>query len=97
MNIDIYNPDSYTHGIPHEQFAWLRENAPVYWDEQSQLWVVSRYQQVVEISKNSAVWCSGQGVLPDSDFPISIITMDEPRHLRPKTKSNAGGEFFLQG
>ena len=33
MHIDIYNPDSYCQGIPHEQFAWLRQNAPVYWHE----------------------------------------------------------------
>ena len=33
MKIDVYDPDQYTGGIPHEQFAWLRSNAPVYWHE----------------------------------------------------------------
>jgi len=81
MKINVSDP-SFFAANPYPAYAWLRKNAPVYWDEQSQLWVVSRYQQVLEISKNSEIWCSGQGVLPDSDFPISIITMDEPRHLR---------------
>ena len=33
MKIDVYNPDNYLNGIPHAQFQWLRENAPVHWHE----------------------------------------------------------------
>ncbi len=81
MKINVSDP-SFFAANPYPAYAWLRENAPVYWDEQSQLWVVSRHQEVVEISKNTEVWCSGQGVLPDSNSLISILTMDKPRHLR---------------
>ena len=51
MNIDIYNPDAYTSGIPHEQFAWLRDNAPVHWHEHPAgygYWVLSKHVTQIE-------------------------------------------------
>src|SRR5438876_216949 len=30
VNIDLLDPASFAHGQPHEQFRWLRDNAPVY-------------------------------------------------------------------
>ena len=32
-DIDLYDPDSYVDGVPHEMFATLRREAPVYWHE----------------------------------------------------------------
>jgi cholest-4-en-3-one 26-monooxygenase len=30
--INLVDPDTYQRGgAPHDQFAWLREHAPVYW------------------------------------------------------------------
>ena len=49
MHIDVYDPDNYTAGIPHAQFAWLRENAPVYWQEHPAghgYWVLSKHADV---------------------------------------------------
>ena len=34
-------------GDPYPTYAWLRANAPVYWDAASNLWVCSRYDDVV--------------------------------------------------
>ena len=31
MQIDVYDPDNYTRGIPHEQFAWLRWTCPLHY------------------------------------------------------------------
>ena len=53
MDIDIYDPDSYTRGIPHEQFAWLRANDPVYWHSHPAghgYWVLSRHRDVLAVS-----------------------------------------------
>ncbi|MBD2692113.1 cytochrome P450 [Anabaena catenula] len=33
---------------PYPTYAWLRENAPVYWSEELQAWVVSRYDDVTK-------------------------------------------------
>ncbi|MBD2570609.1 cytochrome P450 [Anabaena lutea] len=33
---------------PYPTYCWLRENAPVYWSEELQAWVVSRYDDVTK-------------------------------------------------
>jgi LAS superfamily LD-carboxypeptidase LdcB len=34
MHIDLLSPASFAGGQPHDQYRWLRENAPVYWHEE---------------------------------------------------------------
>ena len=33
MTIDLYDPDGYVAGPPHETFAQLRREQPVWWQE----------------------------------------------------------------
>lgn len=91
MQIDIYNPEHYTSGIPHEQFAWLRENAPVYWHEHPQgggYWVISRHADVVNVSRDFKTYSAEQGfvMVDDMDDDIlemvrnQLLGMDPPRH-----------------
>ena len=77
-------------GDPYPTYKWLRENAPVYWDAASRLWVLSRYDDIVQVSKNPEVFSAAQGVLPDSDAMVSIVCMDDPRHLRLRKLVNRG-------
>jgi cytochrome P450 family 142 subfamily A polypeptide 1 len=77
-------------GDPYPVYRWLRENAPVYWDEASRLWVLSRHEDVVHVSKTAETFCAGQGVLPESDAPVSIVCMDDPRHQRLRKLVNRG-------
>src|SRR5262245_3326352 len=77
-------------GDPFPTYRWLRENAPVYWDDASRLWVCSRHEDVVHVSKTPEVFCAGQGVLPESDAPVSIVCMDDPRHQRLRKLVNRG-------
>lgn len=79
MQFDILDPHLYA-GDPFPAYHWLRHNAPLYHDEKNQLWIVSKYEDVAYVSKNPRLFCSGQGVTPDSDTQISIVTMDDPRH-----------------
>ncbi|HWP66785.1 MAG TPA: cytochrome P450 [Candidatus Limnocylindria bacterium] len=69
-------------GDPYPTYAWLRANAPVYWDAASTLWVCSRYDDVVRVSKDPVTFSSAQGVLMDSDTQVSLVTTDAPRHTR---------------
>jgi cholest-4-en-3-one 26-monooxygenase len=91
LNIDIYNPDNYTHGIPHEQFAWLRKNAPVYrhpHPDGGDYWVLSRHADVVEVSRNFKTFSAERGFVLVDDLPEDILEMtrnqllgmDPPRH-----------------
>jgi cytochrome P450 family 142 subfamily A polypeptide 1 len=77
-------------GNPYPTYRWLRENAPVYWDATSRLWVLSRYEDIVQVSKNPEVFSAAQGVLPESDAIVSIVCMDDPRHLRLRKLVNRG-------
>jgi cytochrome P450 family 142 subfamily A polypeptide 1 len=77
-------------GDPFPTYRWLRENAPVYWDDASRLWVCSRYDDVVRVSKAPEVFSAAQGVLPESDAPVSIVCMDDPRHQRLRKLVNRG-------
>ena len=77
-------------GDPHPTYRWLRANAPVYRDEASNLWVLSKYEDVMQASKDAATFSAAQGVLPESDAMISIVCMDDPRHQRLRKLVNRG-------
>jgi cytochrome P450 len=91
VQIDIYNPDNYTRGIPHEQFAWLRHNAPVYWHEHPDgggYWAVSRHEDVVAVSRDFRTFSAERGFVMVDDLPPEILDMarnqllgmDPPKH-----------------
>jgi cytochrome P450 len=74
----------------HERWRWLRRNAPVYWCETNGFWVVTRFEDVVHVSKQSDVFCSGQGVLPGNPAKLLLIDDDEPRHSQLRRLVNRG-------
>ena len=86
---DVLDPELYL-GDPHPAYAWFRQNAPLFWDERHNLWVVSTYDDCVYISKHPELFCSGKGVRPKTQQLISIVTMDEPRHGRLRSLVNKG-------
>jgi len=57
---------------PYPTYAWMRANAPAYWDATNELWGISRYDDIVEIEKRKDVFVN-------SDDP-SIIGLDDPKH-----------------
>lgn len=91
VKIDVYSPDSYTQGIPHEQFAWLREHAPVYWHEHPDgggYWVLSKHADIVAVSRDFKTFSAQQGFVMVDDMPPEILPMvqnqllgmDPPNH-----------------
>lgn len=65
-----------------EALTWLRRNAPVWWDERNRLWLVTKYEDVRQVLKTPEIFCSEQGVLVGNDQPVSLVTMDDPRHAQ---------------
>lgn len=91
MEIDVYNPDNYTDGIPHQQFAWLRANAPLYWQEHPAgygYWVLSKHSDVQQVSRDHKTYSAEQGFVLVDDMPEDLLEMtrnqllgmDPPRH-----------------
>jgi cholest-4-en-3-one 26-monooxygenase len=60
MDIDLVDPDLYANGgIPHEQFRWLRENAPVYRHHgDPDFWAITRFDDVVHVSRHPEIFSS---------------------------------------
>jgi cytochrome P450 family 142 subfamily A polypeptide 1 len=63
-----------------ERLTWLRQHDPIYWSEQDQVFVVTRYDDVAHISKNQEIFTSAQGVRPGNPARLGLIDEGEPRH-----------------
>ena len=64
---DVTDPDIYAERVPYEEFAELRRTAPIWWNPQPRdvggfdddgFWVVSKLNEVKEVSKRSDVFSS---------------------------------------
>lgn len=67
---NVFDPNIYSQGIPHESFRWLRDNEPVSWQEEHEVsgwpagpgfWAVTRYADVVHALRTPEVFSSHLG------------------------------------
>jgi cytochrome P450 family 142 subfamily A polypeptide 1 len=85
--------DRFFYVDPHPHFDWLREHAPVYWDETADggLWGISRYEDIMEVSRQPELFSSGKSSRPERDSWIpSMINFDDPHHKRRRNLVNRG-------
>lgn len=75
---------------PHDELTWMRRNAPVYWDEKSQLWGISKHEHVRHVSRNPEIFSSAQGFRPDYPAMPFMISMDDPDHVNRRKLVNRG-------
>jgi linalool 8-monooxygenase len=96
--IDLKNPDLYRDGIPHKVFSRLRREAPVAWnpeDDGRGFWAVTRYEDIVAVSKNPKAFSSarihgGHRIFDENVVGVAgvgadkteapMISMDPPEH-----------------
>ena len=89
--VDIYSPDLYAQGPPHELFARLRRERPVCWQEvpgEPGYWAVLRHADVVHVARHPEVFSASEGGVVIEDLePESLeamrdmlLAMDPPRH-----------------
>lgn len=93
VNEDIRLLDRFFYLNPWPQYRWLRANAPAYWDESADggLWGVSRYEDVMALSKQPELFCSGKSSRPERGSWIpSMINLDDPLHKRRRKLVNRG-------
>lgn len=77
-------------GDPHAGLTWLREHDPVYWDPDAEIWGITRYADVREVSRQPEIYSSAGGFRPEvSGFPM-MIEMDDPVHWRRRKLLNKG-------
>jgi cytochrome P450 len=89
--VDIYSPDLYLSGPPHEAFAVLRAEDPVHWQTipgQEGYWAVLRHADIVAVARQPALYSAGAGgvVLEDpgneqlESMRRMLLAMDPPVH-----------------
>jgi cytochrome P450 family 142 subfamily A polypeptide 1 len=75
---------------PLEHFRWMREHAPVYWDDSSGLWGIALHQDVMRVSRAPELFCSRMSSRPDAPPLPSMINMDDPQHKLRRALVNKG-------
>ena len=104
-DINLIDADVYQRGgPPHEQFAWLREHAPVFWHENGGrpewpgFWAVTRHEDIAFISRHPELFSSARrlvvfGEVPDPSAAgqrAMMLNMDPPEHTRQRAFVNRG-------
>jgi cytochrome P450 family 142 subfamily A polypeptide 1 len=75
---------------PYPHYAWMRANAPVYYDPEGKVWGIALHEDVMAASKDSATFCNRHGMRPDSPPIPSMINLDDPEHKRRRNLVNKG-------
>ena len=77
-------------GHPYEEWAWMRANAPVYWDASSEVWAITRYHDILAIENDPQTFSSRRSPRPHGDPLPMMISMDDPLHTRRRKLVNKG-------
>jgi cytochrome P450 len=87
---DLYSPT--IDADPFPCYAALRDKYPCYWSESARLWILSRYDDIVEAARDWQTFSSSQGNMID-ELPgragATLGTTDPPRHDRLRALSQA--------
>lgn len=103
--INLADLDTYQRsGAPHDQFAWLREHAPVFWHADGGdpgwpgFWAVTRHEDVAYVTRHPEVFSSARRTAVFKEWPdvvierlrLMMINMDPPQHTRQRAFVNRG-------
>lgn len=104
MSVHIGNPDVVLdpydydfHEDPYPYYRRLRDEAPLYHNEELGFWAVSRHRDVHQGFRNSTTLSNRDGVSldpvsrgPHASKTMSFLAMDDPAHLRLRTLVSKG-------
>jgi len=103
--VNLVDPDMYQRGgPPYDQFAWLREHAPVCWHADGGepgwpgFWAVTRHHDIEHVSRHPEIFSSTQrlalfGEIPEEQIQLQrlmMLNMDPPQHTRQRAFVNRG-------
>jgi cytochrome P450 len=93
--LDPYDYDF--HEDPYPYYKRLRDQAPLYHNEELGFWALSRHQDVLHGFRNSTTLSNRDGVSldpisrgPHASKTMSFLAMDDPAHLRLRTLVSKG-------
>lgn len=92
--------DPYDYGFhedPYPTYAWLREDVPLYRNEDLGFWALSRHADVLAAFRDADRFSSADGVSldpaatgPHASKVMSFLAMDDPRHFRMRSLVTKG-------
>ena len=101
-DIDLME-DTWSQDVPHEAFALLRREAPVYWHpdpagEADGFWAVTRFDDCVGVNRDYEHFSSARRTSLFHDFDeelleqqrMMMVNMDPPLHTRYRRLVNKG-------
>jgi len=101
-DINLFDPDTYVDELPHEQFAYLRQEHPVFRHEVAgggHFWCVTRHEDLVTVNRDAASYSSWRRTaltLGDGDTDaleqqrLMMLNMDPPEHSKLRKIVNKG-------
>ena len=102
IDVDVYDPDRFVPGVPHEDFKRLRNEAPHYKhpdpERDEGYWCLTRHEDVVFVSRHPELFSSYERTAmlfesdPDSlmQQQLIMLNMDDPEHTRLRSLVNRG-------
>ena len=99
-DINLIDPDVFVRGVPHDQFSFLRREAPVFWhdDPYGGFWALTKHADVVHANRDSKLFSSFErSPLYNVEDPESIaqlrlmmLSLDPPDHTKLRLIVNRG-------
>ncbi len=92
MKIDLLSPSSFSIGQPHDQYRWLRDQAPVFWHDEPKgrgFWAVTRHADVWAVDRDFQAFSSEPTIMITDPPPGQgqgfgpykmMLMMDPPEH-----------------
>lgn len=89
--IDILN-GAFWAGDPLPSLTWMRRHEPVWRDERTGVWAISRYHDIREVSRRTALFSNAHGTRPDYDDTSQqmMVGMDPPQHTERRRLFSRG-------
>jgi cholest-4-en-3-one 26-monooxygenase len=75
---------------PHDAYAWMRDHAPVYYDQANDLWAAASYHAVKAASVDTESFSSAGGIRPKLPQLPMMIDFDAPEHVRRRRLVSEG-------
>jgi cholest-4-en-3-one 26-monooxygenase len=100
-DVDLYDPDTFVPGVPHEYFALLRREAPVFqhpYPDGGHFWCITRHEDLVTVNRDNSTFSSWRRTAlidtPDPDqletMRMLMLNMDPPEHTQLRKIVNKG-------
>ena len=100
-DINLLDSKAFTAGVPHEWFAYLRKNAPVWWQEEESgpgFWAVTSHAGASTVNRDYEHFSSSKQAtflwdLAEDDLAAQqmvMLNMDPPLHTRYRRLVNKG-------